>query len=116
MSKLSLLFLFGFTIRSINTACSQDTPNLPNESSAEMMTQAEKEALRQYGPLVVKKLSVNILIDSAGFFDVEENYEVYFNEERHGILRFLKLKYLLDRHRNCCYEIFTSEFWRKWWK
>lgn len=56
----------------------------------------EKEDMLKYEPVVINKLITHITIDTTGFFDVEENYQVVFNDERRGLLRFLKLKYLLN--------------------
>ena len=96
MQKFKLVAVLICAIQISTQVWSQDFDQLNDKWIIEMMAQAEKDALRNYGPVVVKKLSVNITIDTSGFFDVEENYDVYFNESRHGILRFLKLKYLLD--------------------
>lgn len=64
------------------------------------ISNSEKDYMLQYEPVVIKKLVTNITIDTTGFFDVEENYQVMFNEERRGLLRFLRLKYLLNIQEN----------------
>ena len=41
----------------------------------------------------VKKYTVDIYISEEGYFDVVEKYDVYFNQQKHGIYRTIQLKY-----------------------
>lgn len=51
----------------------------------------------QYGPVVVTRFHVEITLNpDEGYFDVEENYHVLFNVQKHGIYRNIPLVYRLD--------------------
>jgi uncharacterized membrane protein YgcG len=88
---LSLVLLFVGSYVSIGQSNSGDPIDNPVYSIED-----EKEYILKYDPVVIKKLTVDIEIDTNGFFTVEEHYSVLFNKERRGILRFIYLKYLLD--------------------
>ncbi len=59
--------------------------------SLENKNEDEKKYLLKYEPVVVKNLTVNIEIDTTGFSQLKENYDVVFNKERRGIFnRFVE--------------------------
>ena len=73
---------------------------LPSFLFSQELTWEEKEELSSYRPVVFRNLEVNIEIDTNGFFTVEENYSVYFNESRHGLKRYFELDYLIGQDFN----------------
>jgi hypothetical protein len=106
-SVFSLLYFLQFSIalsqdiyKQLELEIQQAHEKLFSMPEEKIDLESEKEYLLKYEKVVAKKVSYTIHISSNGYFDVEEDYTIVFNDARRGIYRQLFLRYILDIKEN----------------